>query len=149
MIFANRGITAGSVFATIERILGVPPLGRPDAAASPFWDMFAPEPDPRPYDAIPRRIPPEVNPPNAPGAEQSTRMDFRSPDRNPGLPPLLDAYRLWKMGRITRVEADRRTANLRASAGERWEDLEEEAEEETTAFDADFARYQAWLRSRR
>lgn len=137
-----------SVFATIEAIFGVPPLGRPDAAASPLWDMFTAEPDFTPFDAIPRRIQPEENPGDAPGGEKSARMDWRSPDRNAELAPLLDAYRLWKMGRISRGEADRRIANIEGStAPEWWEELEEEAEEDSTAFDIDWGRYLEWRRA--
>ncbi|MFZ4738147.1 MAG: bifunctional YncE family protein/alkaline phosphatase family protein [Bradymonadia bacterium] len=136
-----------SVFATMTRLLGVPPIGRPDAAASPVWDMFTATPDLTPYAVVPRRLPEEVNPPDAPGAMESMRMDFRSPDRSPELAPLLDAYRLWKMGRISRAEAERRI-RVNQVDPERWEDLDEESEEETFAFDRDWARYQAWRAER-
>lgn len=71
-------------------------------------------------------------------------MAFNSPDRNPELGVILDAYRLWKMGRITKHEAQRRIARPELSA-EKWADLFEEAEEETTAFDRSWRRYQRWL----
>ncbi|MFN3198167.1 MAG: glutaminyl-peptide cyclotransferase [Bradymonadia bacterium] len=136
-----------SVFATIETIFQVPPLGRPDAAASPLWDMFTAEPDFTPFEAVPRRVPETFNPPNLPGGRKSARMNFRSPDRSPELAPLLDAYRLWKMGRITRAEAERRIADLEGTTDpEWWEELEEEAEEEAAAFDVDWARYVDWRR---
>jgi hypothetical protein len=131
----------------MTRLLGVPPIGRPDAAASPVWDMFTATPDLTPYAVVPRRLPEEVNPPDAPGAMESMRMDFRSPDRSPELAPLLDAYRLWKMGRISRAEAERRI-RVNQVDPERWEDLDEESEEETFAFDRDWARYQAWRAER-
>jgi YVTN family beta-propeller protein len=136
-----------SVFATIERILGVPPLGRPDASASPMWDMFADRPDPAGYTAIERRIEPMINQGDEPGARESLAMDFRSPDRNPDLGTLLDAYRLWRMGRITREEADRRIAEGIDLSGD-VEELEEEANEEAIAFEASWARYEIWLRER-
>lgn len=134
-----------SIFATLEAIFGVPPLGRPDAAASPLWDMFTATPDFTPYDALPRQVPPMENPEVGLGGAHSARMDWRSPDRNAGLAPLLDAYRLWRMGRISKREAERRIRDLEGTTdAEWWEELEEEAEEEAEAFDADWARYRAW-----
>lgn len=135
-----------SIFATIERILGVPPIGRPDASAMPLWDCMTGTPDPTPYVARPRSFPPALNPEDAPGAEQSRQMDWRSPDRNPGLGVILDSYRLWQMGRISRAEADRRIA---AGPGESddWDDAIEESKAETTAFDRDWRRYVEWRRA--
>lgn len=132
-----------SIFATLERIFGVPPIGRPDASAMPLWDCFTGEPDFTPYRARPRTFPPELNPDDAPGAAQSARMDWRSPDRNPGLGVILDSYRLYRMGRISEAEARRR---IEAGPGDAddWDDAIEESIEETTAYDRDFARYQAW-----
>ncbi len=136
-----------SIITTVNRILGVPPIGRPDASALPLWDCFTGEPDPTPYTARPRSVPPEVNPDDAPGAEQSARMDWRSPDRNPGLGVILDSYRLYKMGRITKAEAQRRI-DLGPGDAEDWDDAIEESKAETTAFDADLARYQRWRADR-
>jgi hypothetical protein len=148
-----------SVFATIERILGVPAMGRPDASASPMWDMFATLPDEGPYTVREKRIAAELNDSSTPGAEASLRMDFRGPDRNPELGVVLDAYRQWRMGRITREEAEARIDRLERSlpAGVRRteEELaeaalerEEEAREETFAFDRAYRQYAAWLSAR-
>ena len=137
-----------SVFATIERILDVPPMGRADAAAAPLWDLFQPEPDLTPFEAQ-DRVPPEINGADAFGASICARMDFSGPDRSPELTPLLDAYMLWKMGRITRQEAERRLAEPRLTLDEdEWEELEEEAEEETYAYDLAWAQYEAWALER-
>jgi YVTN family beta-propeller protein len=135
-----------SVFATIERILGVPPLGRPDGSASPMWDMFATEPDFSPYEALERRVPEEINSARTTGARASLAMDFRSPDRNPDLVVVLDAYRLYRMGRISREEADRRVATHLPD--DRLEALREEAREEAIAFESAWRQYEAWLRAR-
>lgn len=132
-----------SVIATILRILDVPPLGRPDAAATPLWDMFTDAFDRTGYTAIPRRVPEAFNPERGPGSKKSARMRFHSPDRNPELGVILDAYRLWRMGRISRAEADARIARPQLSE-EDWEELEEEAEEETTAFDRSWRRFTEW-----
>ncbi|MCB9766199.1 MAG: hypothetical protein H6739_40865, partial [Alphaproteobacteria bacterium] len=138
-----------SVFAMIERILDIPPMARPDAAATPIWDLFQPEPDLTPFSALPRydarraALTEDEGPPF--GADLSRRLDFSGPDRNPELAPLLDAYMLWRMGRLTRAEAEARLmAPYMGWDEEDWEELEEEAEEETHAFDRDWARYEAW-----
>ena len=151
--YARRGYVSHvhasfmSLFATMERILGIPPMGRADAGAAPLWDMFALAPDPAPFVARARRVPVDVNPGNAPGARQSARMDFRGPDRSPELASLLDAYRLWRMGRISRTEAERRI-QAGGAADPRYAERAEESEDETRAFDRAWARYQGWRRSR-
>jgi len=133
-----------SVFATIERILDVPPMARADAAAAPLWDLFQPEPDTTPFESI-ERVPPEINGEDAFGVAICSQMDFSGPDRSPELTPLLDAYMLWKMGRIGRLEAERRLTEHRMGLDEQeWEELQEEAEEETYAYDAAWRRYEAW-----
>ena len=125
-----------SIMSTITRILGVPPLGRMDATAMPFVDCFQVEPNPAPMPVTPRLYAPELNPREepAPGAEQSAQMSWRSPDRNPGLGIILDAYRLWKMGKISREEAERRIEKGEISE-ELWEEWVEESHEDTLAFD--------------
>ncbi len=137
-----------AVFATIERILGVPPVGRPDAGATPLWDLFQPVADTAPFEALPR-VPEEINPPGAFGADVAARLDLSGPDRDPELTPLLDAYLLWRMGRITREEAERRLEAPRmALDDEQWEELEEEAEEESFAYDQAWARFERWCDDR-
>ncbi|MBN1944022.1 MAG: hypothetical protein JW797_00025 [Bradymonadales bacterium] len=135
-----------SIFATIERILGVPPMGRPDASASPLWDMFTGQPDNTPYTALERQVPDEYNSADAVGAEASAAMDFRSPDRNPDILFVLDSYRLYRMGRIDREEADRRIAQR--FTNQRMAELAEEAEEEAIAFESAWQQYQLWLQER-
>ncbi len=141
--YARRGYVSHvhasflSLYATIERILNLPPLGRADASAAPLWDMFTQEADTTPYAVLERTWPYETNPVNALGAEVSQAMDFRGPDRNPGLGPLLDAYRLWRMGRLDRAEAERRVAAIDNTRGE--VDLDD-----ADAFERDFTRLRAW-----
>lgn len=136
-----------SVFATMTRILGVPPLGRPDAGVAPLWDLFTQQPDLEPFSAIPRKWPKEVNGGAAVGAAESSAMDFSGPDRNADLAIVLDAYRLWRDGRIGDDEARRRVRD-RVIDPERYELLEEEAEEESFAHDQDLARLAAWAQAR-
>ena len=157
---SHVNVSFQSVFATIFRILGVPPMGRPDASAAPLWDMFVGEADLTPFAARPRLVPEEkILDINTPGAEESMRMDFRGPDRNRDLGTVLDAYRLWRMGVI-----DRETAHARIRAGvrsepaagwadpdeleEMFEELDEEAEEEVYAYDEAFESYRVWLEAR-
>ena len=74
-------------------------------------------------------------------------MNFRGPDRNPGLAVVLDAYRLWRQGKITRSEAERRIAHPIMGL-ERWTGLFEEAFEESFAFDHAFRQYEEWLKAK-
>ena len=68
-------------------------------------------------------------------------MDFRGPDRNPGLGIVNDNYMAWRRGELTAAEADARIeaqpANPDFLDGER----EEEAEEEPLAFEQAVAAY--------
>lgn len=121
-----------SVFATIERLLGVPPLGRPDASAAPMWDMFTDVPDLEPYDAIPREFPEELGNVGDPGYAATRCMDFRGPDRNPGLGIVVDAYLAFRRGELTAAQADARIARELARP-ELLEEAEEEREEELDA----------------
>jgi len=132
-----------SVHATIFRILGVPPHGRQTAAAAPLWDLFTEEPDFTPYTRAPRTYPEEVNEAGAFAARASARMDFRSPDRNPDLGRLLGLYRAVKLGKMTRAEAEGALAE--AMDEEDYEDLVEEAVEETTAWEESLEQFEAWL----
>ena len=130
---SHVNVSFQSVFATIDRIFGIPHLARAGATASPLWDYFTANPDRSTWDAIPRTYPEEVNSEALPGGVRSSKMDFRSPDRNPGLYVIQDAYRLWRMGQITKEEAERRIDAYVPSAEEI-----EESREEAMAFD------QAW-----
>lgn len=146
-----------SVFATMERILGVPPVGRADASAAPLFDFFTTTPDFTPYEARERSYPREVNGETTVGARRSREMDFRSPDRNPDLGALVRAYRAWRRGSIDRAEAERRIEQAalevlhadvddRADegAGEDRDEAFDEAAHERAAFDHEWPRYVQW-----
>jgi YVTN family beta-propeller protein len=90
--FSRRGAvdhtlyTTSGVLRTIELILGLAPMSQYDAAATPLYNAFAAEPDPRPYSALPATIPLDArNKRGAPGAAESAAMDFSAPDRAPDL----------------------------------------------------------------
>lgn len=147
--------------AFLERILGVPPVGRPDAAAAPLYDFFTTTPDFTPYDARERLHPRELNGETTVGADRSREMDFRSPDRNPDLGALVRAYRAWRRGEIERDEAERRIeraarealhedadaaideAAIERAKGDR-DELVDEAAVERAAFDHEWPRYVQW-----
>lgn len=79
-----------SLFRTIFAILGVPPLSRHDAEATPLWDAFTSEPDFTPYRFMPRTWPEENNQRrSAPEEEAAKCLDFSGPDKNPLLGELL------------------------------------------------------------
>ncbi|MEM9068301.1 MAG: bifunctional YncE family protein/alkaline phosphatase family protein [Myxococcota bacterium] len=151
-----------SVFATIERILGVPPVGRPEASAAPLYDMFTTTPDFTPYEVVERTYPYEVNPEEVVGAEMSERMDFRSPDRNPHLGELVRIYRRWRTGEISRERAEALLAELEADLGSDDDDADsdegvderdedgsvDEASEERLVFERAYEGYRTWYRER-
>lgn len=81
-----------SIYRTMEMILGLPPLNKNDALASPMYDIFrTPEegPDLRPFDALPLAVPPETTPAGSPRARLSEHLDFDQVDGIPGLGEVL------------------------------------------------------------
>ncbi len=70
-----------SMVRTIELILGLHPMTHFDAGARPMTAAFQATPNPAPYAVEKPRIPlDDRNPPNAPGAAASNRMNFRDAD---------------------------------------------------------------------
>ena len=70
-----------SILRTMELILGLRPMTHFDAAARPMFATFSRQPDTRPYTVIaPKTSLTERNDQNAPGAQESRRMDFSEPD---------------------------------------------------------------------
>jgi len=81
-----------SILRTIEQILGLPPMNQFDATATPMFDCFTTEPDFRPFEAVPNRVPLDtMNPPASEiadrllrrNAELSARLDFGKVDACP------------------------------------------------------------------
>ena len=79
--------TTCGVLRSIELLLGLAPMSQCDAAATPMYRAFQSAqsaPDVRPFARREARVSvDERNPPNAPGAQASARMDFSKPDRAP------------------------------------------------------------------
>lgn len=106
-----------SLFRTFEHILGLPPLNRYDAAATPLYDSFTDHPDFRPFQVRARRVPDAMNGSThrtARGIDVATRwserMDFSAPDASPELGDVLWLAR--------RGEAPRGSRLARVIAGE-------------------------------
>jgi hypothetical protein len=65
----------------MELLLGLQPMTHFDANARPMAAALQPQPDPSPYVAEKPRISlTDINPPNAPGADASRKMDFDEAD---------------------------------------------------------------------
>ena len=80
----HRFANTTDVLATIEDILGLDSLSHFDSFGRPLRGIFAATPDLTPYQAqVPKQSLTDVNPPNAPGAGQSSRLDFTAPDAAP------------------------------------------------------------------
>ncbi len=77
--------TTVSMIRTMEDLLGLPPMNNNDAFAPPIASVFAGAGDQRPFDADyanrDNGLIYTANKPNAPGAKESGRMDFRHEDR--------------------------------------------------------------------
>ena len=88
-----------SMVATVETLLGMPPMTIVDQRATRMWKGFARKPNFRPYEAIMPRVIPfgaegaPVNAGNAPMAEASRRWNFAVEDATPEI-PLNEA--IWK-----------------------------------------------------
>lgn len=98
--WARRGETSHvhtsypSLFRTFNHILGIPPLNRYDALATPLYDSFDTTPDFTPYDVRARQIPDELNGSRINkaievGMRWSDQMDFTVPDASPALGDIL------------------------------------------------------------
>ena len=84
-----------SLYATIERILGLPALNRNTLEAPPMIDIWLGEgetPDYMPYLGLPNAVEFAVNPTGTEAARISAGLDFSTPDRAEGLGKIL-----WRM----------------------------------------------------
>jgi len=82
--YARRGLvdsthyTTMSVLRTIELILGLQPMTQFDAAATPLYASFSAQPDTRPFEAAPPKVPlDEMNPAGQGGRPR--RVEMRRP----------------------------------------------------------------------
>lgn len=83
-----------SIYATIEGLLGLPPLSQYDDLADPIRDVWQAHPNLEPFTALPNRVPlDERNPEKTALAKLSEQLDLSEPDANTG--PLLEEI-LWR-----------------------------------------------------
>jgi DNA-binding beta-propeller fold protein YncE len=69
----------GSIFKTVDLILGIPPLNQYDAAATDLRDIFTSSPDFTPYNFTPILF---ASKPNATWIALTKNIDFSKPDRD-------------------------------------------------------------------
>ena len=91
--YAKRGVvdhtfyTTTGVLRTMELILGLPPMSRSDASASPLYNAFQPTANLTAYTKVPPTIAfNEMNTASSLGAAASLLMDFSDADRTPEQP---------------------------------------------------------------
>ncbi|HEY3358990.1 MAG TPA: bifunctional YncE family protein/alkaline phosphatase family protein [Polyangia bacterium] len=136
-----------SLFRTFELILGLPPMNRFDALATPLWDAFGPTADFEPYTALPRTVADTRNPAGAPGQALSDRMDFSGPDRNPDLGAVLWWARRGAPppgSRVARMLAGEvPPTTVAAAAADADGDGDDERERDV--YDRSWRRFEAWL----
>ncbi len=83
--WAKRGHTSHvhasypSLFRSFELILGLPPMNRYDALATPLYAAFTMKADSKPYTALERKVPDGYNTKSSTGADWSATMDFDGP----------------------------------------------------------------------
>jgi len=86
--------TTSSVLRTIELIVGMPPMTQYDAAATPMWRCFTPEPDTGSYTCRPALVNlDDINPDKTKLAAMSKGLDFSKEDLVPD--QVMNAI-LWK-----------------------------------------------------
>jgi YVTN family beta-propeller protein len=154
--WAKRGYVSSvhtsypSLFRTFELILGIPPMNRYDALATPLFDAFASQQDLTPYDVRPNLVGDAVNPANAPSAWYSAQMDFSGPDRNPDLGALLWWARRGappagsRLAREIRGEVPSRYGPAAAAPSGEQDDDGDDARDRDV-YDASMKRFERWL----
>ncbi len=71
----------GSVYRTIELILGVGPMNLNDGHAAAMYELFTDKPDFSPWTHLARTTPIAYNSADAPLADESAKIDFTRPDQ--------------------------------------------------------------------
>lgn len=137
-----------SVFRTIEAILGVPPMNREDALATPLWDSFTSVPDLTPYDVVAKGVADMAPPPGSPMAVYGPCVDLSGPDREPLMGLLVEWQRTgrrpaaWPEGGPCREAGEGDADEARMGEGDDGDDRDE-----ADAYDAEWARFEAWKRA--
>ena len=102
------------LYATVEYLLGLPPMTIFDEAAQPMYDLFTFSADDEPYTHMERMWPEEFNPVGTSGARRCADMYFAEPDQTEGL---LDAHLEMV---AERKEARQITRRIKERAARLW-----------------------------
>lgn len=78
---SSTNFDLGSVYHTIELILGVSPMNLNDGHAAAMYELFSDKPDYSPWSYVPRRTPVAMNSASAPLADEAAKIDFTRPDQ--------------------------------------------------------------------
>jgi len=105
------------LYATVEYILGLPPMTIFDEVAQPMYDLFDFEPDGEVFDHEPKQYPWETNPFGTLGSRGTADMEFAEPDEAEGLIELLLAMEEEER------EAERPSRRLYEGSVRLWEGL--------------------------
>ena len=130
-----------SLFRSFELMLGLPPMNRYDAMATPLYDAFTMKPNMAPYTALERTVPDAYNTKSSTGARWSAMMDFDGPDRAPDLGDLL-----WWMKRGAPPAGSRLAAELEEGRTPKAvEDDDDDDASERDIYDRGWAHAKRWL----
>jgi YVTN family beta-propeller protein len=77
---SSTNFDLGSVYHTIEMILGVGPMNLNDGHAAGMYELFTPTADMTPFVHVPRTYPVTYNSVDAPMAKESMQVDWSRPD---------------------------------------------------------------------
>jgi hypothetical protein len=78
---SSTNFDLGSVYRTIELLVGVGPMNLNDGHAAAMYELFSPTPDFTPFNFVPRTTPVAYNGMNAPLSAESAKIDFSRPDQ--------------------------------------------------------------------
>lgn len=130
-----------SLFRSFELMLGLPPMNRYDAMATPLYDAFTMKPNMAPYTALERTVPDAYNTKSSTGARWSAMMDFDGPDRAPDLGDLL-----WWMKRGAPPAGSRLAEELEEGRTPKAvEDDDDDDASERDIYDRGWAHAKRWL----
>jgi hypothetical protein len=77
---SSTNFDLGSVYRTIELILGVGPMNLNDGHAAAMYELFTEKPGLSPFVHVPRKYPVTYNTASAPLANESAQIDWSKPD---------------------------------------------------------------------
>jgi DNA-binding beta-propeller fold protein YncE len=77
---SSTSFDLGSVYRTIELVLGVAPMNLNDGHAAAMYELFTTVPDFSPFTYVPRKTPISYNAADAPLAEEAKKVDWSQPD---------------------------------------------------------------------